>query len=65
VKVTAHEMLAINELLRNEAVGVKKMQAILPMVADEDLRAEITNCIQTDTAHIKALVKFCEANQLA
>lgn len=65
MKPTAREMLELNELLRMETVEVQKMQAMLPMIGDEDLRREMNNCIQTDTAHIKAMVDFCKANQLA
>ncbi|HYF81090.1 MAG TPA: hypothetical protein VD973_28590 [Symbiobacteriaceae bacterium] len=65
MKVTTHEMLEINELLRMESTEVQKMQALLPMVADADLRQEIEACISTATHHTQALVKFCQANQLA
>ncbi|MDF2629603.1 MAG: hypothetical protein K0R39_3434 [Symbiobacteriaceae bacterium] len=65
MKVTAHEMLEINELLRMESTEVLKMQAMLPMIADADLRQEMESCITTATHHTQALVKFCQANQLA
>lgn len=65
MKVTTHEMLEINELLRMESTEVQKMQAMLPMVADGDLRGEIQSCIQAATQHTQALVKFCKENQLA
>ncbi|HWI60207.1 MAG TPA: hypothetical protein VNT75_00070 [Symbiobacteriaceae bacterium] len=65
MKPTTHEMLQITELLRLESTDVQQMQAMLPMVADPELRTEISNCIQTGTTHVKALVAFCQSQQLA
>jgi hypothetical protein len=65
VKPTVHETLQLNELVRMEATEVRKLQAMLPMIADEDLRAEVATCIQNGTVALKALVDFCKTNQLA
>lgn len=65
MSVTTHEMLQINELLRMESTEVQKMQAMLPMISDADLRSEVESCIQTATNHTKALLAFCKTNQLA
>lgn len=65
MKPTTHELLIINELLRMESAEVQKLQAMLPMVADADLRSEITSCVQTGSDHVKALLQFCQSNQLA
>lgn len=64
VKVTEHEKLQLQELIRMETAGVQKAQATLAMVSDQDLRQELTTCLQTGKAHLKAMVAFCQENQL-
>lgn len=61
---TVHEILQMNELLRLESGEVQKMQALLPMVSDPELRSEISACIQTGSAQVKALVDLCKQHQL-
>jgi hypothetical protein len=65
VKPTVHETLQFNELVRMEAMEVQKLQAMLPMIGDDTLRAEVATCIQNGTVALKSLVDFCKTNQLA
>lgn len=64
MKPTVHETLQFNELVRLEAMDVQKLQAMLPMIGDDDLRSEVATCIQNGTNTVKTLVDFCKANQL-
>jgi hypothetical protein len=63
-KPTEHELLQLQELLRVETMEIQKTQAILPMIGDADLRQELSACLQTGTAHVKALVNYCQTQQL-
>jgi hypothetical protein len=65
VKPTVHEMLQFNELLRMQSTEVLKMQAMLPMLSDPDLRQEVQACVQADSAQVKAIVDFCKTEKLA
>lgn len=62
--LTVREKLELNELIRMESMEVQKVQAMLPMIGDADLKAELSGCVQTATAHVKALVEFCKAKQI-
>lgn len=57
---TAHEQIQMGELIRMELLEVQKLKATLPMVTDEELRAEITACIQTATTHLKTMTTYCQ-----
>jgi len=63
-QLSAHEMLQLNELIRMESMDVQKVQAMLPMIADPELRQQLNTCVQTGRAHVKALVDFCHAHGL-
>lgn len=64
VKPTTHEMLGFNELIRMESVDLQKTQAMMPMIADPELREATSGCIQRSKAHVKAMVDFVQAAQV-
>ncbi|MBY6275598.1 hypothetical protein [Symbiobacterium thermophilum] len=59
--LTAHELLLLNELIRLESGDVQKTKSMLAMVSDADLRQQLTGCLQTGQAHVRALHDFCRA----
>ena len=63
-KVSVHEMLQLNELIRLESGDVQKTKAMLPMISDPDLRQQLNACLQTGQAHVKALVDYCRTHQI-
>lgn len=63
-KPTTHEILQLNELIRMESTSLQKLQAMLPMIGDEELRGELSNTAQKGTTHLKALVAFCQTQGL-
>lgn len=65
MKATTHELLSLNELIRVQSTEVQKLQAMLPMIAEADLRSEIQSCIQSGTSHVKQLVDFVKTSQVA
>lgn len=65
MQLTVHETLQLNELVRMESGDVQKLQAILPMVSDAELRQEISSCIQAGSSHVKALVDLSKKAQCA
>ena len=62
---TVHEMIQINEMLRMESTDVQKLQAVMPMVSDPDLRQEIGSCIENGSSRVKMIVDFCKEHGLA
>ena len=63
-KVTEAEQVALSSMLQAEVVAVRQIQAILPMVADQEMRQEIEACIQTGKTHISALLAFSKEHYL-
>lgn len=63
-KVTEAEQVALSSMLQAEVVAVRQIQAILPMVADQEMRQEIEACIQTGKTHISALLSFSKEHHL-
>lgn len=59
--LTTHEQLSLHELIRMESMTIQQTQAMMPMIADEDLRREMTSCLQTGKAHLKTLVDLAGA----
>ncbi len=64
-KMTAHEMLSLNELIRMESMEVQKVQAMMPMISDPELRGEFSSCTQTAKNHLKALVGVAQPSTQA
>jgi hypothetical protein len=59
-KITAHEMLQINEALRIEAAEVEKLMSILSMMTDTGIRQEIEACIEAGRRHIDHLTALTQ-----
>ena len=57
---TVHEKLVLNEVLRTEAADVQKIQAMLPMIGDQELRQLLEGCVATGQAHVRTLMDFCQ-----
>lgn len=64
IQPTAHEMLHINELIRLEASDTQKIQSMLPMIGNPELRQLFQECVQTGQAHTRAMVDYCKTHQL-
>jgi hypothetical protein len=64
-KPTVHEMLQLNELIRVESMEVQKVNAMLPLIGDADLRSELETCAQEGTTHLRALVDYCKSQGIA
>lgn len=62
---TVHEKITLHEMIRMETVEVQKIRAMMPMIADPEMRQLFENCSTTGQAHLRALVDFCKATQLA
>lgn len=61
---TVAEQVELSVLIKSEAVGLQKGQAILPMTADQDLRQQMESSIQLGKAHLTALLSFSKEHQL-
>lgn len=62
---TVHEKLVLNEVIRTEAADVQKVQAMLPMIGDPELRQLLEGCVTSGKAHVRTLVDFCHKHNVA
>lgn len=63
-RLTEAERVHLSAMLQAEAVGVRQLQAILPMVADQEMRQELEACIQTGKTHLGTLLAFSQQHHL-
>ena len=64
-KPTAHEMVSLHELIRMQVIELQKVRSVLPMIGDDELRAELEGCEQTGQAQIRQLVDYCKQSGVA
>lgn len=61
---TVAEKVQLSHLMESEAVGIQKSQAMLPMLADPQLRQQVEACMQTGKVHLGALLTFSKEHNL-
>lgn len=64
-KPTAHEMVHLHGLIRMQTIELQKVRSVLPMIGDDELRAELEGCEQTGQAQLRQLVEFCKKSGVA
>lgn len=57
-----HEILELRELMDTTIIGIKKMQASIPMVEDDELKSFMERCIDNKNQTINSMQKFIESN---
>jgi similar to spore coat protein len=63
-ELAPHETLEVHELLRTEITGYKKLQAIIPMVQDEELKQFMKDTLTTKQSNIEQIHQFITAQGL-
>lgn len=61
---TVGEQVQLSMLIKSEATALQQSQAILPMIADPELRQQVESCVQTSKAHLTALLSYSKQHQL-
>lgn len=59
-KLAAHEALELHEVLRLESVSATKLQMMMPLVRDNDLRSYMQDCLQRGKDNMKAMSAFAK-----
>ena len=54
-ELTAHEMLELHEILRNETLGIKKIQSAVSIVKDQELASFIQGTVATRSQKLKEM----------
>ncbi len=57
-KLAPHEALELHEVLRMETLGTTKVQALLPMVADAELKALLEQGLARKQARLQQMREF-------
>ncbi|MFW2489098.1 hypothetical protein ACN077_11025 [Clostridium chromiireducens] len=60
VGLAPHEMLELRELLDTNVIGVKKIQASMPMVEDDELKSFMERCLDIKKDNINSMQTFIE-----
>ena len=60
VGLAPHEMLELRELMDTNVIGVKKMQASIPMVEDDELKSFMERCLDSKKDNINSMQTFIE-----
>ncbi|MVX65159.1 hypothetical protein [Clostridium chromiireducens] len=60
VGLAPHEMLELRELLDTNVIGVKKIQASMPMVEDDELKSFMERCLDSKKDNINSMQTFIE-----
>lgn len=60
VGLAPHEMLELRELMDTNVIGVKKMQASMPMVEDDELKSFMERCLDSKKDNINSMQTFIE-----
>ncbi|MFZ5813698.1 MAG: hypothetical protein ACOY93_00160 [Bacillota bacterium] len=61
---TVAEQVQLATLLQSEAVALRKIQAMQPVISDPELRQQVQTCIQTGKNHLTALMSFGKEHRL-
>ncbi len=57
-ELTAHEMLELHEILRNETLGLKKAESIISLVKDQELASFVQNSVATRRQKLKEMQQY-------
>lgn len=57
-----HEILELRELMDTNIIGIKKMQASIPMVKDDELKNFAEKCLESKKENINLMQTFIENN---
>lgn len=61
---TAVEQAELSAMLQAEVVALRQVQAILPMIADQEMREQMEACIQTGKTHLHSLLAYSHTHHL-
>lgn len=59
-RITLHEALEVNELVRTSVIGAKKLKASMGMVKDNNLKSIMHNSFDAKQRHIEELQNFIQ-----
>lgn len=57
-----HEMIELRELMDNNVIGAKKIQASMPMVEDDELKSFMERCLDSKKENLNSMQTFVENN---
>lgn len=60
--LTPHEILELRELMDTNIIGIKKVQASIPMVEDDELKSFVEKCLESKKENINSIQTFIENN---
>jgi len=60
VGLAPHEMLELRELMDTNVIGVKKIQASMPIVEDDELKSFMERCLDSKKDNINSMQTFIE-----
>ncbi|WP_160690675.1 hypothetical protein [Clostridium sp. C2-6-12] len=60
--LTPHEILELRELMDTNIIGIKKIQASIPMVEDDELKSFAEKCLESKKENINLMQTFIENN---
>jgi similar to spore coat protein len=59
-KLAPHEALELHEVLRLESVSASKLQMMMPLVKDNDLKSYMQDCLQSKQDNMQAMQAFAK-----
>ena len=60
--LTEHEMLELHEILRNETLGIKKIESATSIVKDQELASFIQSTVATRRQKLKEMQQFIDSS---
>lgn len=57
-----HEILELRELMDTNIIGIKKVQASIPMIEDNELKSFVEKCLESKKENINSMQTFIENN---
>lgn len=57
-----HEILELRELMDTNIIGIKKVQASIPMIEDDELKSFVEKCLESKKENINSMQTFIENN---
>jgi hypothetical protein len=57
-----HEILELRELMDTNIIGIKKVQASIPMIEDDKLKSFVEKCLESKKENINSMQTFIENN---
>ena len=56
--LATHELLELRELMSTEIIGIKKTQASMSMVKDEELKSFMEKCLNSKKGNLESMQQF-------